>query len=154
MADRPGRRTRVRCRNVARVARVGAALVTAALLVGCSTEEPDAAASDGPSVAALADRDDVLPGRLGFVDVTAEQLRDVIAPYGGEVEIAPEGLRIVQVRFPVDDDAELLTIRDELRDQGFRVEVVPATDPGVDGTADDGPGDDGQGDDGSLDVEP
>lgn len=86
----------------------------------------------GPSAQDPPDPGDIVAGRLGFLDVTGDEIREVVAAYGGEIEIDPEGLRIVQVRFPVDDVAELLEIRDELRRQGYRVDVVPANEPGLD----------------------
>ena len=96
-------------------------------LAETSVEEVDPSAQEPP------DRDGIVEGRLGFVDVTGDEIREVVAAYGGEIEIAPEGLRMVQVRFPVDDVEALLEIRDELRAEGYRVDVVPATDPGTDG---------------------
>ena len=143
------------------------ATTTAAILLGCGSgsddprEDPAAPSGvevpapetgegaqpgekgTGPSAEDLPDRRDILPGRLAFVDVTGDEIRDAVAAYDGEIEVDPEGLRIVQVRFPVDVHAELIAIRDELRDQGHRVDVVLATDPGIDGD-----------DQGFLDVEP
>lgn len=114
------------------VTRLTAALLATVVVAGCS---PSRVVEPSPPGALRQQTDQhtsSLPGRLGFVDATADEVADAIRPYGGEVVIAPEGLRLVEAAFPVDDEDQLLAIRDELRSQGFRTDLVPTTDPGVD----------------------
>lgn len=138
-----------RDRSVRRMVAAVLTVVAAMALAGCGVQGstagdgPPGSAATGPAGQDVTYPEGVLPDRLGFLDVTGDEIRDAVAPYDGEIEIDPEGLRILQVRFPVDDLEDLLEIRDALQAQGYRVEVVPATDPGIDG--------DGGG---ILDVEP
>jgi hypothetical protein len=82
---------------------------------------------------------DLLEGRLAFLDADADTVRRAVEPYDGVIELEVPEIGAVQVVFPVDTRRELLEVRDELREAGHQVDVVLVTDPDLEGSADGGP---------------
>jgi hypothetical protein len=139
-------------RHLARLAAVvgGAALLLTACGDGAEVrDDPEPVArpdEDGEPDAGSEREDDeplgtqdLLEGRLAFLDADPDTVRRAVEPYDGVIELEVPEIGAVQVAFPVDTRRELLGIRDELRDAGHEVDVVLVADPHGEGSAEGGP---------------
>lgn len=113
---------------------VGALALMVVVLGACAADPADPVPGDEPVLGedpmptesrdSEEGPDGVLDQELALIGGDRAEILAVVEEYGGEVTVEIPETSTYQARFPVETTQELIALRDELRDRGFRAVLV------------------------------